>query len=157
MFNRLEKDIFFYEQHLINTRTQGSQIEQVFVGYVLTIIYAEFEKAIKSAIKDRCHIQGDTLLNNYVRSTTDRIIRSVRISDLSKVLKRFDNKYNDRFRATVGNTNHQTQVSWDNIIDNRHAFAHMAPTNATLIEVQEWFSEAKIVIFAFRAALGLSD
>ena len=157
MFDRLEKEIALYEQHLVNTRTQGSLIERVFVGYALTLIYAEFERSIKSAINDRCHIESDPPLNSFVEWSTNRIIRSLRISELSGFLRSFDDKYNDRFRATVGNTNHQTQVFWDNIIENRQALAHETPKNATLIEVQEWFSKAKIVISAFRTALGLSD
>lgn len=156
MFDRLEKEIALYEQHLVNTRTQGSLIERVFVGYALTLIYAEFERSIKSAINDRCHIESDPPLNSFVEWSTNRIIRSLRISDLSGFLRRFDDKYNDRFQAAK-DKDLQTQVSWDRIITNRQAFAHEAPTNMTFTEVQEEFSKAKGVIFAFREALGLSD
>ena len=131
MFDRLERNIARYEQHLVDTGTQGSLIEQAFVGYVLTLIYAEFENAIKSAINDRCHIESDPPLNSFVEWSTNRIIRSLKISDLSGFLRSFDDKYNDRFQATK-DKNHQTQVSWDRIIANRQAFAHEAPTNMTL-------------------------
>ena len=156
MFDRLENEIALYKQHLIDTRAKGSPIEQVFVGYVLTRIHAEFESSIKSAINDRCYIESDTPLNKYVEWATDRIIRSLRLSELRGVLNRFDNNYNDQFQATV-DTDQQTQVSWNKIIENRQAFAHKAPANVTLTEVQEDFSKAKDVIVAFREALGLSD
>lgn len=156
MFDHLENEIAFYEQHLANTEINGSQIEQVFVGYVLIRIYAEFETSIRSAIKDRCHIVSDTPLNKFVEWTTDRIVRSVKMSDLNGFLKRFDDEYYSRFQDAE-NTDHQAQVSWDKIIDNRHAFVHEAPTNMTLTEVQENFSKAKGVIVAFREALGLPD
>ena len=156
MFDRLEKEIALYEQHLVNTKTQGSLIEQVFVGYALTLIYAEFERSIKSAINDRCRIESDPPLNNFVESSTERIIRSLKISELSGFLRSFDDKYNDRFQAAK-DKDHQTQVSWDRIIANRHAFAHATPTNMTFTEVQKEFSKAKGVIVAFREALGLSD
>lgn len=156
MFDHLENKIALYEQHLIDTEMKGSQIEQVFVGYVLTIIHAEFEKSIKSAIQDRCHIESDTPVNNYVAWATDRIIRSLRTTELSGILKNFDKKYKDHFKVAKGK-GHQTQVSWDKIIENRHAFVHEAPANITLTEVQEDFSKAKGIIVAFREALGLPD
>ncbi len=78
------------------------------------------------------------------------------MSDLNGFLYRFDKNYQTRFKDAKDKDN-QTQVSWDKIIDNRHAFVHEVPTNMTLTEVQEDFSKAKSVIVAFREALGLSD
>lgn len=153
MFDHLEDQISFYSQHLIDTGTIGSQIEQVFVGYVLIRIHAEFEKSIKSAINDRCHIEQDSHLNAFSHWAIDRIIRSIRISDLSNILSHFDEECKELFTATSD----RIKNSWGNILSDRHSFAHKAPTHATFSEIRVWFSEAQGVIVAFRKALGLPD
>lgn len=153
MFDHLENQISIYNQHLIETETIGSQIEQVFVGYLLIRIHAEFEKSIKSAIADRCHIEQDSHLNAFNHWTIDRIIRSIRISELSNILSHFDEEYKELFTAISD----RIKNSWSNILSDRHSFAHKVPTHATLSEIQKWFSEAQGVIVAFRKALGLPD
>ena len=67
MFDHLENEIALYERHLTDNEIEGPQIEQAFIGYVLTRIYAEFEKSIKSAINDRCYIESDIPLNEVYK------------------------------------------------------------------------------------------
>ena len=153
MFDHLEKQISVYDQHLIDTGAIDSQIEQVFVGYVLIRIHVAFEESIRSAINERCYREQDPPLNNFNKWAIDRILRSIRFSDLSDILGHFDEQYKELFKGTSD----RTKTSWNNILSNRHSVAHEAPTYATFSEIQKWFSEAQGVIVAFRKALGLPD
>lgn len=159
MFSRLEGELKLCEQHLTATDTKGSPVERVFVGYILTVAYAEFEKAIKNAVYERCQRENDPALNNYIRKVTDRRIRSIKLSELAGILKQFGDKYSSNFHDAreKGSDSDQVQTFWHNLLDNRHAIAHDASVSANYTDIQEWIPKAQKVITMFREALELSN
>ena len=123
------------------------------VGYVLTVVHAEFEKAVKGAIRERCQVAADPLLRNFTSQAADRLVKSIKVTELSGILGYFDGTCKTTFQNSI---NHSlSESSYTSLEMNRQALAHNAAHNATISDVQQWFTEAQTVVVKFREALGL--
>lgn len=156
MFEESSEELKFYQEHLKSIEDPGTRIAPIFVGHVLTIAHAQFEEAVKNAIKERCTVKEDAAANSYVVSTVDNIVRSIKVTELSGYLGRFGGEYKSRFAAYI-TSNQETIVYYNNLESNRQSLAHKGVVNATMDEVLLWFAEAQSVIVEFRETLGLSN
>ncbi len=154
MFTRSTADLASCAQHLEDTGSVGTPIEKILVGYVLTVIHAEFEQAIRGAVRERCAVEGDPHLTAFTGNAATRVIRSIRISELSGALGLFDASCKESFQAAVNGS--QAETYYGNIESNRQLLAHESGSMATMTEVREWFEAAGTVVTVFREVLGLS-
>lgn len=157
MFSRLDRLVTTCKQHLIDSNSQGTQIELILVGHILTVIYAEFETVIRSSIKERCVVGTDPQVSSFMQHAVDRIVRSIKVSELSGILGLFSLIYKQDFQRDMKHDNGIAEVYYHNLVSNRQAIAHNAFTNATMRDVEEWLPSGKAVIEAFRRALGLTS
>ena len=156
MLERSGRELSVCSQHLAENRAKSLptqqllSLERILVGYILTIIHSELEAEIREAVQRRCHVANDASLNRFVRSAADRLIRSIRIEQLSGLLGYFGEDCKQRFQDGLTD---QMVASYDSLESNRQSFAHQTGSNATLQEVQTWFIAAQDVIDAFCQAL----
>ncbi|MCY3925808.1 MAG: hypothetical protein OXG52_09955 [bacterium] len=153
MFDRASRALDLCTDHLADTATAGTEIESFIVGYALTVVHAEFEKAVKNAIRERCRVVTDPHLRNFTSQAADRLVRSIKITELSGILGYFDGACKSTFQDSLRQS--KSASFYNNIETNRQAVAHDAVHNATMSEVTNWFAEAQTVIVRFREALGL--
>lgn len=158
MFSRLDSQIIICKQHIVNSQSQGTQIEFILVGYILAVTYAHFESIIRDSIKERCAAgvdpEADPPASKFVRHAVDRVVRSIKISELSGVLGLFSDTYKQEFQEIM-KSDSIAETYYHNLVSNRHAMAHSASANATMKDVEEWLPSGKAVIEAFRQALKL--
>lgn len=154
MFDRTSRALTLCRTHLEATATSGTEIESYIVGYALTVVHAEFETAVKGAIRERCRVVADPHLQNFTSQAADRLVRSIRIADLSGLLGFFDTSCKRVFQDSIRQS--KSGQFYDNLETNRQAVAHDSIHTATMSDVEQWFTEAQTVILRFREALGLS-
>ena len=155
MFDRTSRALDLCKNHLEDTATSGTEIESFIVGYALTVVHAEFEKAVKNAIRERCQVVADPHLRNFTSQAADRLVRSIRITELSGILGYFDGGCKRTFQDSLHQS--KSESFYNNIQTNRQAVAHNAVHHATMSDIGEWFVEAKAVVLKFREALGLTN
>jgi len=154
VFDRTSRALALCRNHLETTASSGTEIESFIVGYALTAMHAEFEKAVKNAIRERCEVVADPHLRNFTSQAADRLVRSIRISELSGILGYFDGACKRTFQDSLHQS--KSESFYNNIQTNRQAVAHDAVHHATMSEITNWFTEAQTVIVRFREALGLN-
>ena len=155
MFDKTRRVLDLCRTHLEDTGTSGTEIESVVVGFALTVVHAEFEMAVKSAIRERCQVSTDPLVRNFTSQAADRLVRSIKVSDLRGILGYFDDTCKTTFNHSIDST--KSESFYTSLESNRQALAHNSTHNATMSDVQQWFPEAQTVLVRFREALGLNS
>lgn len=153
MFPRVDAAFETCRNHLDKTGTWQTEIEQIFVGYLLAIIHAEFEMAVVSAVKSRCWVEHDTTLTSYLASAIGRLVKKIAIGDLTGVLGSFGSVCKEDFSGQVINT--RNHAAYDNIIVARQSVAHASGTNMTFDELATTYSDALVVLTTFTRSLNL--
>ena len=156
MFENIDRELSLCREvaHLQDDRMAGP-LDRILTGYMLTIVHAEFEQAIKNAVKERCLMDVDAYQVAFMETAVERLIRSITISALVGYLGFFDRNCKIRFRGKIP-TNCLAEVYYGNLEENRQAMAHQANSEATLRNVEEWLLEARSVVVAFRESLELA-
>lgn len=148
MFPSIETALEDCEKHLDATGARGTPIDAYLAGFLLIHTYAHFEKRILEICKQRCDHSGDpsigALALNSLRKTRD----SLYISDLGKNLKNFGEIVKAEFSTTVSNT--PAHSAWDNILINRHDFAHkpILPT-LNVADIRRFYNDSLAIIVEF--------
>lgn len=151
MFPRVATTFITCNDHLDASGARGTEIEQIFVGYLLTIIHSEFEQAIVGAVKARCDVAADERLTAFMQWAADRLVRKIAISDLTGVLSRFHDQCHDNFANLIINTVHH--LAYDSIVSNRQLVAHAAGTNMTIAELEVAYGDSLAVLIGFAISL----
>lgn len=154
-FTRLDNAVAVCKKHLEDTGTQNTEIESYLVGYLLISISSEFECIIEAMVNQRAARAGDGHLSSFVRAAADRIIRSVKIDELSGLLNHFDPSCKKQF---IDDPQKQAkQVGYGNIVLNRHSVAHATGTSMTFGELEIAYQDSKELMDCFGKCLGLTQ
>lgn len=109
-------------KHLDDTGSRNTQIDAILTAYVSAVIYAAFERRAREIVAARAQGDGtDPHLTAFARTAAQRLMRSIKISELSGAAGFFHTDCKSRFRDLL---NHQASAAWDSIINNRHDVAH---------------------------------
>src|SRR4030042_2152826 len=150
----VEAKIKLCEEHLKNTRTNGTEIESILTKYLLVYICGAYETEIKNMITLRAARTGDKEIESFVKNTI-KAFRSLKIEDIKgSLLGRFSDGCKSLFVSKIHNTEAATRYS--NIITNRHLVAHGMEINITFDELVISYQKAGDVLAAIRDALGIS-
>lgn len=140
--------------HLDSTRSRNTEIDQILVGYVLTIVHAEWEQWLQAAVEARTVVHGDPHLAGFARYSVGRLFRKFKISDLSGLLGAFDDGCKSHFMSQVENT--PAHTAYDNIERNRQLVAHQKGTGMTFAELERTYLSALPVLESFEDALNIA-
>lgn len=144
-------------RHLDSKDSFSPQIEAILTAYASAVAYACFEQEVRSTISDRAHAsRRDEREIRFGVYAAGRLVRSIKISELSGLAGNFDPDCKDAFSRILAD---EDRNAWDTIINNRHGFAHDnsessgAISNLTFSELEEAYPKACRVLDAFRRAL----
>ncbi len=70
---RLEKDLKMYVQHLKETGNIETRLGELSVGFVLGLIYGEYQRCIRDSIMQRVEKLGDDHITQYVELSMKRL------------------------------------------------------------------------------------
>lgn len=152
-FPRIDAALKSCREHLDATASRNSEIELFLVNYVLGVIYAEYEQAIRFVIVGRSQTGADAHHDAFVAVAVKRITRSFRLSELCGYLNYFDGTCKKDFLGKVENS--QYHSAWDSLMHSRMDFAHASGAQLTLDEVEGYYANSKVVLEAFEAAIGI--
>ena len=159
-FNRSDDALRICRGHLASLAAADPLIEAILTAYASAAIYSEFEAAARAIVAERSVRPGsDKHLIAFGRVAANRLIRSIKISELSGIAGHFHSDCKEAFQDAV---EAETAAAWDSILNNRHGVAHENDANApisnlTLVELQDHFERAKGVLRAFEDCLSTSS
>lgn len=130
------------------------QIEVILAQYVATVAYAEFEAIVRQLIRDRCSVHGDDPLASFGGVAALRLVRSIKVTELSGALGWFGDSHKQTFRNVVDD-DPEAVASWNNLLTGRHGIAHEreTPPSLTFGDIKRDLTSAKRVLDAFAGAL----
>ncbi|MCY4673430.1 MAG: HEPN domain-containing protein [Bacteroidetes bacterium] len=131
----------------------NSRIKDLLTQALLILICAQFEKEIENCLTRRCASVSDEAIKGFIDDYIQgSALRSLKISNLSGLLKKFDPSYKKMFTEKI-NQNGQAKVTYDSILTNRNSVAHGEGTNATFEEVKMYYEQGHIILDYFEQAL----
>ena len=155
---RIDTALSDCENHLVNTSSQGTQIERLLTYSLLVVIYAEFEQMMKSIVQEKCDLIADESLRELVRKCLGNVSR-IQSGDIGDLLKRFGEDRKTAFRSKIDATtdNQKAETFYNNLITNRHDTAHSIGSNLTFDEVKRFYLPGHVLLDFFREALLSED
>lgn len=155
MFPRIEAAFDVCRRHLDSSRAWGTEIEAIFVGYLLITIHAQFEMEIANIVKRRCVVNGDPHLTAFSGYAVGRLVRKIALSDLTAILNSFSADCKSQFSDRILNSTHH--VAYDNIVTNRQSVAHGVGQQMSMIELERAYPISLDVLKEFEAALAPTE
>lgn len=154
-FTRIDDAVAACKAHLDATNSRGTEIESFLVAHLLITIGAEYENFVERIIVKRAERTADAHVHSFVKRTAHRIIRSVKVTEISGHLACLGGTCKDDFQKAVNGTISETH--YGNIITNRHMVAHdQQLPNMTMAELETALPESKKVLEAVANAIGLT-
>lgn len=143
----------FYEEckaHLEGTSSQGTEVEAFLAQYLLVALCAEMQDEMYRVVEIRAAQCGDTELCGFALTSSKKILRSVKVSELSGFVGHFGP---DRKRRFADALDERVKMQYDTAVDNRHSVAHRNGAQVTVTELGEIIESARRVLDSARSAL----
>lgn len=156
-FARIENAVSCCKKHLVEASgvSQIAEVETYLVGFLLVVIYADYEMKLKKMLELRASRSGgDEAIQSFARHYIGKYSGRIYIEHLTELLKRFGVKCANQFKAEVQGK--QAHTSWDNLMTNRHQLAHVTGSSVTFSEVLTDYRESHIVLNSFGRAIGMT-
>lgn len=129
-------------------------IESVLARHTASVIYAEAEAIIRDLVAQRvAYGTTDTRVRSFSQVASQRLIRSIKISELSGVLNHFSPVCKEYFSRSLTS---KQQTDWDSLINSRHDAAHEnsgSIEHLTLADIDGYFASIPAVLDAFSESL----
>lgn len=142
--NRIDHAIETCKQCLDNTEARGTEIESYLTRYLLILINVVFEDEIKKIVAGRAAQTEDPAIESFVNSAVERLLRSIKISEISGFLNKFGSEYKSDFSDKITNT--RAETCFNTIINNRHLTAHTSGPTMTFNELITFYEEGHKVL-----------
>lgn len=126
-------------------------LDSVGVNYLLTVVYSDLERAIKSALTAYLSVNDNHRGNAFAQKAVGRTVRSIKVSDVAGVLGWFDADCKKHFQDLIGNS--KAQLAYDRIIAGRHDQAHSLGSGMTISDFEADLEHCQAVLDAISDAL----
>lgn len=131
----------------------NERIKNLLTQALLILICAQFEKEITNFLTQRCASVSDKAVKNYISDHMQKsALQSLKVSDLSGLLGKFDLSYKEVFKQRISE-NEQVATIYDSILFNRNNVAHGRGINATFEDVKMFYKESHVILDYFKQAL----
>ena len=131
----------------------NDRIKDLLTQALLVLICAQFEREIRNFLTKRCASVSDEAVKNFVNSYIQRpALRSLRITELSGLLGKFDPSYKEMFSHRIAQ-NGQAKETYESVLANRNNVAHGKGTNATFDDVKMYYRKGHVILDYFKQAL----
>ncbi len=149
---RIDQALESCEKHLSSANAYGTEIESLLTQSLLVIMCAEFEQKIESIVQQKCSAITDASVEEFVGSCMNAVFRSVKVGDITGLLKRFGPAHKEAFKEKV-DSEQRAIAFYNNIVINRHSVAHSEGSNVTFLEAKEFYERGHLVLDFFQDAL----
>nr|VFJ47766.1 MAG: hypothetical protein BECKFW1821A_GA0114235_101731 [Candidatus Kentron sp. FW]VFJ62298.1 MAG: hypothetical protein BECKFW1821B_GA0114236_107212 [Candidatus Kentron sp. FW] len=140
---RIDRALEQCETHLSSTSTYGTEIENLLTQSLLVLMYAEFERKIKTLVWERLSSITDGSIRKFVKSCD--AIRGLKTSDIAGLLGRFEPACKTAFTQKK-NDNEYAENLYNSIVINRHDVAHAQGSHVTFREVKRFYEEGHVIL-----------
>ncbi|MCI7671514.1 MAG: hypothetical protein SPG17_04370 [Schaalia hyovaginalis] len=131
-----------------------AQIEAILASHIASVTYAEAEANVRKIVAERiAEVTDDERVRAFGRSAAERLIRSIKISELSGTLKIFDPACKSYFSEHL---TPKQQTDWDSLMESRHNSAHANSGSAeqlTLSDIDSYCDSIAEVLTIFEQSL----
>lgn len=142
---KAENAIVVCQEHLKQTNSSGTEVETYLTKYLIMLISSCFEEELEKIFIERSKKTNDQFLIEFFKSEIPQKLKSVGIAKLSELIKKFGNKYEERFKTEISLTSETT--FYTNIIRNRHLVAHETKDiNMTFQEVVDAYRKCNVIL-----------
>ncbi len=156
LFKEIDNAILKCKNFLSNCKLEDPEIEIYLTSYLLLITYSNFESYIRDAIiKYLCKNYEDIDLKNYVNFSTKRLVRSITIKEIGKLLKEINPKLKKIF-TEYQQKNQQIANSYDSLLTNRHQVAHTNGAKITMSDFLNYYKDAKKLFVQLNKILNIN-
>ena len=145
MIKNCEQHIIESKKHIVESKRQGSIIEEYMIHFLLISIYREYELYIKKTIRDIIEERSDDEIANYVYSLIE-YGSILTYPKLRGILSEFNIKYGKIFDDSISQIRRE---SLNSIRYNRNLVAHGNPVYITFGDVVNWHHESRKIINTF--------
>ncbi|TGM88724.1 HEPN domain-containing protein [Leptospira licerasiae] len=137
--------------HLASAQAANTPVESYLTRYLIVYICACFEEEIENIVLQRVRVSNDAKVSGFAESCLSQIFRSIKTSEISGLLNRFDVKCKDSFQSNVSGTRQET--FYNNIVTNRHEVAHTKSLNINFSDLVMYYEEAHKILDQIAIAL----
>ena len=147
------------ESHIHDSRGYASMsahaaIESVLARHTASVLYAEAEAIIRVLVAQRAaHGTEDPRVNSFSKVASQRLIRSIKISELSGILGHFSSDCKNHFSQSLTS---KQKTDWDSLMGYRHDTAHEnsgSVEHLTLADIDGYFASIAEVLDVFADSL----
>lgn len=133
------------------------QVESVLASYIASTIYAEAEARLREIVTLRvAHGVDDGRVKSFGRVASNRLIRSIKISEVTGILGFFEDSCKQHFNDSL---TPKQKTDWDSLINARHATAHDQGdpvSHVTLGDIEGYYGSVCEVLQLFSTSLYIS-
>lgn len=151
----IEDAIEVCRKHLDATQSKNTQVGSFLAQYLLILICSKYEDVILDLIGQRASKTGDGHVTQFVEASSRRIFRSLKVKELSGLLRKFGDDYKASFAKKIKNS--RAKAAYDAILSSRQETAHGTGAQMTFEDVCTKYKQSIRVLDAFAHALGLNE
>jgi hypothetical protein len=151
-FSRIESAIGHCKAHLQRAEGSYPELESLLAGHLVVLISAEFELRVMALVEARAARVRDEHIKAFVSYAARKLLRGLKIEQLTGMLRAFHKGCVKRFHDTADNA---AKNGYDSIMNNRHAFVHDGICNVTVGDIEQFFTRAASVFSGIVAAFDL--
>jgi ribosome-binding ATPase YchF (GTP1/OBG family) len=146
------------KEHLQNTDSLNSAIENYLTQYISIVFCAEMEESIKrlfnEAVEQRASPLTDLELQEFISNQLKKLKQSgLKKSDLADYLKNFSEQAKERFNNQLQDKDREI-TAYNNMILNRHSVAHTSTVRQfSFRDLESAVQAAKEILSAIQIAL----
>lgn len=122
------------EQHLNNSGAWNTSIESFLTQHILILLCAEMQQNIYDIVENRLLKNRDKRINRFVSESKQKMLRSVKTSDISGFLGYFGSDLKDFFNSEISE---REVTTFNNAVEGRHDVAHRYGVSVTFAELQQ--------------------
>lgn len=136
--------------HIDNTSSSGTEVEAFLAQYLLVALCSEMQEEVYRVVEMRATRCGDDELCSFVLSSSKKLLRSVKVSELSGFVGHFGVERKRRFMSSL---DEMATMQYNSAVESRHSVAHRSGAQVTLSELETIVGVACNVLDATRGAL----
>lgn len=136
--------------HIEDTSTSGTEVEAFLAQYLLVVLCSEMQEEIYRVVESRARSCGDDELCSFAVSSSKKLLRSVKVSELSGFVGHFGVERKRRFMDSL---DERATLQYNSAVESRHSVAHRSGAQVTLADLASIVSAACEVLDAAKSAL----
>lgn len=138
------------QAHIEGIGEANPEIESFLSQFLLVVLCAEMQTELYEVVKRRVDRCGDEEICSFAVSSSKKILRSIKVSEITGFLNHFGGPCKQRFTEGLDD---RTNLQYNSAVANRHQVAHLSGAQVTLGELEAIISSARKILDSAEIAL----